>query len=189
MIIGDTNRRAASIPLMKLGVCLVAMTLLWTTVLNGQQSAKASNWDGWQFLLGEWVGEGGGGPGQGGGGYTFLPDLQNTVLVRKNFAEYPAQKDKPAYRHDDLMIVYHSGDGSSRAIYFDNEGHIINYDIAFSPDSSSVVFLSGIIPSEPRYRLTYSRGLNEVVEIRFEIAPQGKPDAFSKYIEAKARRK
>ena len=87
------------------------------------------------------------------------------------------------------MIVYHSGDGSNRAIYFDNEGHIINYDIAFSPDSSSVTFVTGIIPSEPRYRLTYSRGVNETVEIRFEIAPPGKPEAFSKYIEAKARRK
>ena len=33
------------------------------------------NWDAWQFLLGEWVGEGGGAPGQGGGGMTFHFDL------------------------------------------------------------------------------------------------------------------
>jgi hypothetical protein len=185
----DAHDRFRPSNLLKAVVVLIAVAFVFPGILLGQQSAKSPVWDGWQFLIGDWVGEGDGGPGQGSGGYTFLPDLQNTVLVRKNFAEYPPQKDRPAYRHDDLMVVYHGGDGSNRAIYFDNEGHIINYDIAFSPDSSSVMFVSGITPTEPRYRLTYSRMLDESVGIRFEVAPPGKPDAFAKYIEAKARRK
>jgi hypothetical protein len=57
------------------------------------------------FLIGEWVGEGGGMPGQGGGGFSFLPDQDGRILIRKNYANYPATKDKPAYSHTDLTII------------------------------------------------------------------------------------
>jgi hypothetical protein len=138
--------------------------------------------------MGEWVGEGTGMPGEGAGGFSFAYDLQNTVLVRKNFADYPATKDRPAFRHEDLMIVYQEG-GKTRATYFDNEQHVINYSVSVSVDSSSIVFVSDASASSPRFRLTNKKSGTDKIAITFEIAPPGKPEAFTRYIEAKARRK
>src|ERR1700758_4279985 len=82
------------------------------------------------FLIGEWTGEGGGGPGQGSGGFSFLPDQQGKILVRKNRADYPATKDRPAFSHTDLMFLYReSGESKLRAIYFDVEDHVIHYTV------------------------------------------------------------
>jgi hypothetical protein len=142
------------------------------------------------FLIGEWVGEGGGAPGQGSGGFSFLPDQDGRILVRKNHADYPATKDKRASSHTDLTIVYQeSGETRLRAIYFDDEGHTIHYTVEPSADGSSVQFLSDAIATQPRYRLTYRKTGDDRVAIRFEIAPPGKPEGFSTYIDATARRK
>ena len=71
--------------------------------------ASPPNWDRWQFLIGDWIGEGSGQPGQGTGGFSLQPDLEGRVLVRKNRADYPAAKDRPAFSHQDLMVVYPEG--------------------------------------------------------------------------------
>lgn len=153
------------------------------------QGAAAADWEGWKFLLGQWVGEGSGQPGQGSGGFTFVLDLEGKILIRKNHADYPATKDRPAFSHNDLMVVYHEAAGSrTRAIYFDNEGHVIHYAAKFSEDGSTWTFLSDPSPSAPRYRLTYTKEKTGMLGIKFEIAPPGKPDAFSTYIEARAQR-
>lgn len=160
-----------------------------TSVLSAQQTINNPNWDSWNFLLGEWMGEGGGNPGHGVGSFSFYLGLQKTILVRKNFAEYPATTDRPAFRHDDLMVIYMTKDNSTRATHWDNEGHVINYTVELSTDINSVIFLSDIIPVSPRFRLTYTKQQKNAVSITFEIAPPGKPDAFSKYINASAHRR
>jgi len=156
--------------------------------LRAQQAAKPVNWDAFQFLIGEWAGEGGGDPGRGVGGFTFSLDLQNTILVRKNYADYPATKDRPAFSHNDLMLVYREGD-KFRAVYFDNEQHVINYTVSFSRDSSAVIFVSDVIAGTPRFRLTNTRQGTDSMKITFEFAPPGQPEAFNRYIDAAARRK
>jgi hypothetical protein len=163
---------------------LYAIVLLSLVALPGQKPADV--WAPIEFLLGDWVGEGGGGPGQGSGEFSFRKDLDGKVTIRKNYAEYPATKDRPALRHDDLMIVYPSS-GSLRAIYFDNDGHVINYSLQGAADS--VVFLSDVAPASQRFRLTYERVSADAVSLKFEIAPPGKPDAFATYIQARVRRK
>ena len=161
---------------------------IFTSFLSAQQPKNNPNWDSYHFLIGEWVGEGGGNPGQGAGGFSFSFDLQNRIIVRKNFAEYPAVKDHPAFRHDDLMVIYQENN-STRATYWDNEGHVINYTVEFSKDTNSVIFLSELISSAPRFRLSYTKSENNTMKILFEIAPPGKSDSFTKYIEAAAHRK
>ncbi len=148
-----------------------------------------ANWDDWQYYLGEWIGEGTGEPGEGSGGFQFYFDLQNQILIRKNFAEYPATQEKPAYRHDDLMVIYCESDESIRAIYWDNEGHIIHYAVEFSQNKNALTFLGDIQPSAPRFRFTYEKTGSDTLHIRFEIAPPGKPEEFATYIEATAHRK
>jgi hypothetical protein len=148
------------------------------------QSAKpADRWAPLNFLIGEWTGEGGGGPGQGSGGFSFLPDQDGKILIRKNRAEYPAAKDRAASSHTDLMIVYkEEGESKLRAIYFDTEDHVIHYTVEPSADGNSVEFLS------KNYRLTYRKTGVDTVAIKFEISPADKPGDFRTYIEASARR-
>jgi hypothetical protein len=147
------------------------------------------------FLAGEWEGVGGGGPGQGTGIFSFQRDLQQRVLVRHNHSAYPAAAGRPAAVHDDLMVVYTEGEPAKlRAIYFDSEGHVIHYAVqlagsAAPAETRSVVFVSDVEPTSPRYRLTYRMTGADAVEIRFEIAPPGKPEGFVPYIAASARRK
>jgi hypothetical protein len=170
----------------------LALLVLTVTVALAQQSApppglSVNSWAPLSFLLGEWIGEGGGTPGQGTGGFSFAFDLQKTIVVRKNHAEYPATKERPAYSHSDLMIIYPQPGGSRlRAIYFDNEGHVIDYAVESS--ESTVQFRSEATASSPGFRLTYKKTGADTLKLQFEIAPPGKPDAFSAYIEATARR-
>lgn len=187
-MIPNTQQEAGPRTRLRVALCITLTLLTMAIPANAQQGAKPVNWDSYRFLLGEWVGEGGGDPGQGVGGFTFSLDLQNTILVRKNFADYPATKDRPAFSHNDLMVVYKEGE-TTRAIYFDNEQHVINYTVTFSQDSTSVVFLSDVIASAPRFRLTNTKTGNDSMSITFEFAPPGKPEAFTRYIDANARRK
>lgn len=143
------------------------------------------------FLIGNWVGEGGAsskdGPGQGRGEFSFEYDLQRKVLIRRNYSEYPAQADRPASRQDDLMIVYAGEEKKLRAVYFDSEDHVIHYAVEAS--DGAIRFLSDPVADQPRYRLTYRKTGAATAFLEFEIAPPGKPDAFQSYITAKVRRK
>jgi hypothetical protein len=170
-------------------VLAAGILTLWVSFASAQQAAKPANWDAWQFLLGEWEGEGGGSPGQGTGGFTFSLDLQKRILVRKNRADYPATEKQPAYSHEDLMVIYQDAGQPVRAVYFDNEGHVIHYTVEFSPDQNSVIFTSEAKSSEPRYRLTYAKASPKSVTIKFEIALPDKPSEFKPYIQAAAHQK
>jgi len=143
-----------------------------------------------QALVGDWVGEGGGQPGQASaGGFSFAPDLQGAAPVRRNFAEYPASKDRPAFRHDDLTIVSRGTHGSpQRATYFDSEGHVIEYTVSASPDGSRIEWVSAPEAGRPRFRSTYIFTSPGALKLRFEIAPPDQPEKFSLYIEASAHR-
>ncbi len=152
-----------------------------------QQDGRSPRWKDLDFLIGAWEGLGSGAPGQGSGGFTFAADLQGTILVRRNFADYPATKEKSSYRHEDLMIMTREQAGGVRAVYFDNEGHVIHYGVQVRGDS--VIFLSDTSSTTPRYRLGYVLTAPDSLRLTFDIAPPGKSDAFTRYIEAYASRK
>ena len=161
-------------------------------ILSGGIADASSDddpWKSYRFLAGEWTGEGSGGPGKGSGGFSFAWELREKVLVRRNRAEYPATQGRPASSHEDLMVIYRGeGVGPTRAIYFDSEGHVINYTATFSKDQRTLTFLSDAVPSGPRFRLSYTKAEGEVLRIKFEVAPPGKPDAFKTYLDGSARR-
>jgi len=169
---------------------LLAVACLLPLSFARSAQEAASGWTPFEYLFGDWVGEGTGQPGQGAGGFSFGPDLQNHILVRKNYAVYPPTQGSPGFRHDDLMVIYRESDDTPpKAVYFDSEGHVIHYSVTASSDQKTIEFVSEALPSSPRYRLTYVKTGSDTVTLRFEIAPPGKPDSFSTYIEAKAKRK
>ena len=99
-----------------------------------------------QFMVGKWKGGGTGNPGAGQGAFSFLPELNGQILVRRSFNQLASGP-----RHEDVMIVY-LDDKTPRAIYFDTEGHTIKYNVSF-PAKNTAVFESG---DGPGYRLSYA---------------------------------
>ena len=148
----------------------------------GQQN---STWNQWNWLIGDWAGEGSGKPGPGGGTFSFKADLDQKILVRKCHSQYPALGNKPTIIHDDLMVVYPDYSGNPvKAIYFDNEGHTINYSITYS--DKTIVLTSDKIGNIPVFRLTYIQLNDESVDTKFEISQDGVK--FSSYVEGKSIR-
>ncbi len=139
------------------------------------------------FLLGEWEASGSGKPGEGTGSSTFARSLQGRVVIRTDYAEYPASSTAPASRHDDLMVIY-AGDGAAiRADYYDNEGHVIRYVVTV-PALGEASFVSEIMSGAPRFRLNYKLGADGVLKGEFAIAPPGKPEAFTQYLAWESRK-
>ncbi len=147
-------------------------------------------WSKWDYLLGEWIGDGKGDPGEAKGWFTLKMDLDKNILVRTNHAEFPATKDRPAANHDDLMIVYAGNDETSaKAIYFDNEKHVINYKVSYNEAENAIILTSDANEGAPRFRFTYKKIDDKKIKTIFEIAPPGKPDSFMVYVEGTAHRK
>lgn len=151
-----------------------------------QQTKSGADWKPLAWLIGDWIGSGGGGPGKGSGSFSFESDVQGKILVRKSFAEYPATADAPAYRHDDLMVVYREG-RNLKAIYFDNEDHVIRYTVNVSADGSFVEFVSEAAPGTARFRMTYRKSSDTTLAGQLETAQPGKP--FATYLEWTAEKK
>jgi len=160
--------------------------------LTGLASVRATavSWDNWRFLVGEWEAAGHGSPGEGKGHFSFALDLQGKVIVRKSHTDYPAAAGRPAFAHDDLMVIYADEGGQKfRADYYDNEGHVIRYTASLSSDGQTVSFISDIVPAQPRFRLTYIKTTADTLGIKFEIAPPGAPENFKVYVEGTAHKK
>jgi len=162
----------------------VLLALLLAIPLGAQAAPRADVFAPLRFLVGEWTGEGDGKPGSSTGMATFRFEVEGKVLVRRNQADSTPASGKPAFHHEDLMTVFAEG-GQLKALYLDNEDHVIRYLVAQVPNG--VAFTSEAGPG-PRFRLTYLKQAESVVSLRFEFAPPGKPEAFSTYIEAAMRK-
>jgi hypothetical protein len=125
-------------------------------------------------------------PGESGA-FTFKLSVQDHIMVRTNEATYAATAERPALRHDDLLVIYGER-GSLRADYFDREGHVIRYAVR-TQNANVVVFVSDLSPNEPRYRLTYSMAADGVLLGSFEIASPAAPETFKPYLSWKARKR
>jgi hypothetical protein len=169
-------------------VLLILLCLWGGSYALAQAPAPAGDpYSALQFLMGEWVADG---PAAAGSGhFEFTPDVQGNVLVRRNHAEYPAANGRPAVDHDDLMVVYREGTPPvTRAIYFDNEGHVIRYNVEAGVPGA-VTFVSEVAAGMPRYRLSYTKLPDGRLGGKFEVAPPGKPEEFKTYLEWTAKRK
>lgn len=113
-------------------------------------------------LVGTW--EGSDPARRSSGQFSLVPDVGGKVLLRRNVNVSPEGK------HEDLMIVFPSPAGL-RAVYFDNEGHTIQYAVTASADR--IEMLSDETPGAPRFKLTYDRHGTDELVIDFAIAMSG----------------
>jgi hypothetical protein len=141
------------------------------------------------FLVGEWPAAGTGQPGAGTGVATFTRGVQDKVIVRTSYADYPAAGDKPATRHDDLMVIYAAPGGGARADYYDSEGHVIRYAVQSTAPGQAVFLSDAAAGGGPRFRLAYTLTAPGVLKGEFAIAPPGTPDAFKPYLTWESHKK
>ena len=160
-----------------------------TSFTPAAEPPQPNDWTQWRPLLGKWTATGTGKPGDSTGEISFALELHDRVIVRKSHSDYPAAADRPAFSHDDLMIIYQEeGKNGYEANYYDSEGHTIHYTAEFSKDGANLVFLSSPVPSRPSFRLTYTWSKPDEVKIKFEIALPDKPKDFKTYVEGTAHR-
>ena len=163
---------------------ILTLTLIigFNSMCFGQSDAT---WAKFNWLMGEWVGEGVGQPGQGNGTFSFKFDLDKHILVRRSQTIFPKDESKPEIIHDDLMIIYPdiSGDPST-AIYFDNEGHTINYFVQCS--EKAIIFTSSKIQDATVFRLTYTLIDNKMINTKFEMSRDG--EKFKTYVEGNSKK-
>ncbi len=133
------------------------------------------------FLVGEWEGAGQGSTGQSLGSFTVQPDLGTNVLVRRG-----VNVGADARVHEDLTVIYARG-AELRADYWDNEGHVIRYQIVSQPQDKSVVFESTPGPDGMHYRLTYRPVNDDTLELHFDLAPTGQD--YKPYLSGSLTRK
>jgi hypothetical protein len=133
------------------------------------------------WLIGPWEAE----PDATGvaGGSLFSPAAGGRALLRSNWALYPATEGRAASRHDDILVV-HSENGALRALYVDNEGHVIRYEVVAAADRVVLTSVEGV--PGPRFRLTLAAIAGAALSVAFEIAPPG--GDFARYVGGTLRR-
>jgi hypothetical protein len=157
---------------------LVAGLILPLSVSAGPGPAKFGPQ--WQPLLGEWKGEDAAGAKSGACGFHLSP--ADHVIVRTNHAVLAG-----AAPHDDLMIIYPGAtEEKGRAVYFDNEGHVIEYDADWSADGNTLTLISKPAAG-PRFRLIYKKTDATSFSVNFEMAPPGQA-SFKTYTSGKLKR-
>ena len=113
--------------------------------------------------------------------YLFRRELRGHVMARR--AASNAQCTGPAAfdcEHSDELIVYEEQPGQPlKALYVDNEGHVIHYVVS-TPAPNDAVFLSEGAGG-PRFRLEYRLDHGEMAG-RFQIQIPGQSDWHS-YLE------
>lgn len=122
---------------------------------------------------------------QASAGYAFRLELRDHVMARHTRSGACSAPDDFDCRHSDLLYIFPAATGQAlQAIYFDNEGHVIHYDVS-TPKPNSAVFLSDPTQPGPQFRLSYDL-LDGVMRGKFEVKMPGQPD-FSSYLEWSAQ--
>ena len=167
---------------------LLAVPLALSAGFFAQDSHAGDDpWKTLRFLIGTWdaATKGGNAGASGSGDYSFGFELRDHVLVRHGaYSECKGPADFDC-GHGDLLYIYPDTAGL-RAIYFDNEGHVIHYDVT-TPERNTAVFLSPPAAPGPQYRLTYELRA-DVMSGKFEIRPPGAKE-FKAYLEWHGKKK
>ncbi len=138
--------------------------------------------DALSFLEGTWAANSMDGKQQLGT-YTWARELNGHILARHGSATAACTAGDKTCGHNDLLDIYQDSAGAPlQAIYFDNEGHVIRYQIstrheelpAGAAHRDFAMFLSEASALGPRFRLSYERNTDTqtgttILSGRFEV--------------------
>lgn len=157
---------------------------------NAQTAADADPLKPLAFLEGTW-----GAKTQNGlagadvlGTYSFERELKGHVLARHTRSVAgctgPSAFD---CEHSDLLYIYPAPDHQSlKAVYLDNEGHVLNYDVT-APDATTAQFLTDGSTPGPQFRLLYQLK-SGVMSGKFQMRPAGQTE-WKSYLEWSGEKK
>jgi hypothetical protein len=146
-----------------------------------QRGAATDRWKEFRFLIGNWSGDGVGPAGQGIGDLSVETDLNETILKMTNVQNFTGKDRKTTYRG--TMIV----SAGSKALFLDNEGHVLHYTITFGP--KTITFLSQPEPNSPRFRFSYLDLGGNHMKCSFDIAPPPNLDKYTIHVSGTATKK
>jgi len=149
----------------------------------------AEPWKGLSFLEGTWEAhtQSGSANAQVYGTYTFKLELKRHVLARHSDPSGCKGPKDFDCEHSDLLYVYQEAEGQPlKAIYFDNEGHVIHYAVS-EPESTTAVFVSEASPSGPQFQLVYQLK-DAVMTGKFQVRMPGQTE-WKSYLEWSGSRK
>jgi len=156
--------------------CLLFILVCFPVIASAQDSFAAL-----QFLVGTWEAEPT--PNVTVARTDFTLDLQGKALVRHNHAEYPAANGRPAYTHDDLLVVYREVKPvATKGLYLDSDGYYARYTVTSSAPGQAT-FISDVIVGFPRYRTSYALLPDGRLSTTIEVSPAGKANAFAPFLQ------
>jgi len=138
-----------------------------------------------EYLVGNWnVTNRAGSPGVATGGEeTWLSEVGGTVLTRRSWCEFPETPQRPAFRHEDLLVIYVDSESRLQGVFWDNEGHVHFYrhvQVAVGGDGVRMV-TDAAIPG-PRQALEYQFLPPNRTSAVFSLLVPGAPD-FKPYLQ------
>ena len=173
---------------------LILVALPLAVLQAAAQNTPAPQSDPWKplaFLQGTWearTGEARTGEGKTSkavtatGSYTFRSELRDHILARHSTSD-PGCKAPTNFdcEYGDLLYIYQDTPGQPlKAIYFDNEGHVIHYSVS-TPDATTAIFLSDATLPGPQFRLMYELK-SGVMSGKFQMRMPGQSD-WNSYLE------
>ncbi len=165
---------------------LPVVTVLCATLLH---AVPADPWSALAFLEGAWDAQTQNAPSgvTASGSYIFRKELGGHILARHSTAagcQGPADFN---CAHSDLLYIFQDAPGQPlKAIYFDNEGHVIHYTVT-TPTPTSAIFLSDPTAPGPQFRLVYELKA-AVMSGKFQTRRPGKSE-WTSYLEWSGARK
>ena len=167
--------------------CFVALAL--SAQDKPPETAGGDPWNSISFLQGTWEAktQGGSAGADAGGSYTFQPELNNHILARHSRVGDCAGPATYDCEHHDLLYIFQESPGALlKAVYFDNEGHVIHYDVS-TPNATTAVFTSESAPSGLQFRLIYELR-NAIMSGKFQMRMPEQAD-WKSYLEWSGRKK
>jgi hypothetical protein len=166
---------------MKLFLCLFAFAI---AISAPAQTAQPINpFQPLTFLMGTWEAKTADKSVTASGTYTFQTELNGHVVARHSPSDTAKCKGPADFNceHGDLLYIYVDAPGQPlRAIYFDNEGHVIHYTVT-APTATTAEFLSDPAQPGPEFRLFYELK-GAVMFGKFQMRMPGKQD-WQSYLE------
>lgn len=145
-------------------------------------SSGGNQWSALSFLEGTWGAKAAGNGGAAEvGSYTFRLELRDHILARHGDLGQCKGPSTFDCDHGDLLYIYSDAPTQPlKAIYFDNEGHVIHYDVS-TPSPNAAVFLSESSQPGPQFRLTYELK-GQIMYGKFQMRMPGQQE-WQSYLE------